>query len=188
MSKHIGIVACSPPGAALCYQAILTEAAATGMNPEVSMHAHPFLVYMSHIESSDWKKVADLMLSSAEKLTRAGVEFLIAPCNTIHHAFEMVSSCSPLPWLHIADEVASAARRSGYRRLALLGTRKTMEGDVYPVRLAAADIEFLVRVEQNRSALCCTELPLLFGETLTRLPLRDSTRILATAALRRTTC
>ena len=50
------------------------------------------------------------MLSSANKLAKAGADFLISPDNTIHHAFDLVAPRSPLPWLHIVDEVAAEAK------------------------------------------------------------------------------
>jgi len=155
MTQHIGIVGCSAPGAALCYQTICTEAAAligeNGRRPEVSLHTHPFSDYMRFIEAGDWDSVAELMLSSAEKLASADAQFLIAPCNTLHHAFEMVEPRSPLPWLHIAEEVALEAKRRGRRRVALLGTKFLMEGPVYSTKFAQAGIEYCLPTERERA-------------------------------------
>ena len=129
MSKHIGIVACSAEGAALCYRTICDEAATLmgrHMHPEISMHTHCLGDYMEYIYRDDWQGVADLMLSSAEKLAKTGADFLICPDNTIHHAFGLMAPRSPLPWLHIVDEVASVAHARGFRTLAITGTRITM--------------------------------------------------------------
>jgi aspartate racemase len=131
---HIGIVACSTEGAALCYRTISLEGAqALGRHdhPEVSLHSFPLAQYMKKIEAGDWAGVAELMLGSAEKLARAGVDFLICPDNTIHQAFDLVEHRSPRPWLHIAREVGEEARRREFKRLAVLGTRYLMEGPVY---------------------------------------------------------
>lgn len=156
MTKHIGIVACSAEGAALCYRTVCLEGtAAMGRHahPEVSMHTHSLADYMRCIYADDWQGVADLMLSSAEKLARAGADFLICPDNTIHRAFDLVAPRSPRPWLHIVEEVANEARRQNYRRLALLGTRYTMEGPVYPAKLAAAGIEHTVPTAEERERI-----------------------------------
>src|SRR3954471_1561791 len=102
MPKHIGIVACSAEGAALCYRTICVEGArflGEHDHPEVSMHTHSLAEYMKPIYRDDWDAVADLMLSSAHKLAAAGAEFLICPDNTIHQAMPMVRPRSPLPWL-----------------------------------------------------------------------------------------
>jgi aspartate racemase len=77
------------------------------------------------------------MLSSAIKLARAGAELLICPDNTIHAALPHIEARLPLPWLHIAEIVAARAAERGYRRLGLTGTRWTVDGDVYPAKLAA---------------------------------------------------
>jgi len=145
MPQHIGIVACSAEGAALCYRTICLEGAellGRHDHPEVSMHTHSLAKYMNCIYANDWAGVAELMISSAEKLAKAGADFLICPDNTIHQAFELVAHRSPRPWLHIAEEVANEARRCRYKRMGILGTRYLMEGPVYPGKLTAAGIEF----------------------------------------------
>jgi len=145
MTRHIGIVACSAEGAALCYRTIALEGAhllGTHDHPEVSMHTHSLALYMNCIYAGDWPGVADLMLSSADKLAKAGADFLICPDNTIHQAFDLVEPKSPRPWLHIAQEVANEARRSHFKRLGVLGTRYLMEGPVYPEKLEAAGLEY----------------------------------------------
>jgi len=109
-------------------------------HPEITMHTYPLREYMQHIEVDRWDGVAELMLSSTEKLARAGADFIICPDNTIHQAFDRVVAKSSLPWLHIAEEVASEAARRNYRRLGILGTRYLMEGPVYPTKLAAKKI------------------------------------------------
>jgi aspartate racemase len=156
MSKHIGIVACSAEGAALCYRTICTEAPALmgrHRHPEVSMHTHSLAQYMEFIYRDDWQGVAGLMLSSANKLTKAGADFLIAPDNTIHRAFKLMAPKSPLPWLHIVEEVAAVAKGRNFRKLAVTGTRYTMEGPVYPEKLSAAGIEHLMPNVEERARI-----------------------------------
>ena len=156
MSHHIGIVACSAEGAALCYRTVCLEGAAVmgrHAHPEVSLHTHSLAEYMRCIYADDWQGVADLMLSSAEKLACIGADFLICPDNTIHRAFDLVAQRSPRPWLHIMEEVAAEARRQNHHRLALLGTRYTMEGSVYPAKLAAAGIDYAVPTAEERERI-----------------------------------
>jgi aspartate racemase len=144
MPQHIGIVACSAEGAALCYRTIClegTELLGRHDHPEVSMHTHPLARYMACVYADDWAGVAELMLSSAEKLAKAGADFLICPDNTIHQSFDLVAHRSPRPWLHIAEEVAREAQHCHYRRLGVLGTQYLMEGPVYPAKLKAAGLE-----------------------------------------------
>jgi aspartate racemase len=153
MPQHIGIVACSAEGAALCYRTICLEGAellGPLDHPEVSLHTHSLAHYMKHIHTGDWAGVAQLMMSSAEKLARAGADFLICPDNTIHQAFDLVEHRSPRPWLHIAREVARQALHCHQKRLGILGTRYLMEGPVYPDALKAAGLEFRIPGPQQR--------------------------------------
>src|SRR5437879_5020216 len=108
---------------------------------------------MKRIDANDWAGVAELMLQSAEKLAKAGADFLICPDNTIHQAFDLVEHRSPRPWLHIAREVAAEAKQRGHRRLAVLGTRYLMEGSVYREALKAAGIEHRVPAAEQRERI-----------------------------------
>lgn len=156
MTKHIGIVACSAEGAALCYRTICLEGAALVgkySHPEVTMHTHPLSEYVRYFEADDWDGVADLMVSSAEKVAKAGADFIICPDNTIHQAFDRVVEKSPLPWPHIAEEVATEAARQRYKRLAVLGTRYLMEGPVYPTKLALLGMEQVIPDADDRERI-----------------------------------
>lgn len=156
--RHIGIVACSAEGAALCYRTICVEGAqilGPHAHPEVSMHTPSLADYVACLERSDLQGVADLMLASAEKLARIGADFLVCPDNTIHQAMPLVEPRSPLPWLHIAEVVAAEALARGFRRLGITGTRWMVDSEVYPEKLAARGLGYLrptagERVECNR--------------------------------------
>jgi len=144
VSKHIGIVACSAEGAALCYRTICAEGSrhlGPHAHPEISLHTHSLASYVACLDRGDIDGIGDLMLASAFKLQAAGAEFLICPDNTIHQAMDYVAARSPLPWLHIAEIVTAEAAAKGHRRVALLGTQWLTESDVYPVRLRARGIE-----------------------------------------------
>jgi aspartate racemase len=158
MPRHIGIVACSAEGAALCYRTVCLEGGqflGALEHPEVTMHTHSFAAYMRCIDSADWPGVAELMLSSAHKLARAGADFLICPDNTIHQALPWVLRRSPLPWLHIAEVVAAQAVERGFHRLGIIGTRYLVDSEVYPEKLTARGLQYLrpnptERAEINR--------------------------------------
>jgi aspartate racemase len=145
MTQHIGIVACSAEGAALCYRTICIEGAALlgpHAHPEVSMHTQSLADYVRCLERGDWQGVAELMLVSARKLEACGADFLICPDNTIHQALPYVQARSR-PWLHIAEVVADRAVERGFRRLGLTGTRWLVESDVYPEKFAARGLEYV---------------------------------------------
>jgi aspartate racemase len=180
MPRHIGIVACSAEGAALCYRTVCLEGAqlfGSLAHPEVSLHGHSFAAYMRCIDSADWPGVAELMLASAHRLARAGADFLICPDNTIHQAFPWVQRRSPVPWLHIAEVVAAEAAGRGFHRLALLGTRYLVDSEVYPEKLSARGLECVrpnpaERAEINR---------IIFDELIAGIFKPDSTAALQRA-------
>src|SRR6516165_7678007 len=141
--KHIGIVAVSTEGAALCYRTICLEGAALlgpYAHPEVSLHNSPLSTYQRFIDLDDWRAVGEMLLESAKKLVRTGAELLICPDNTVHQGIDLVRESSPVPWIHIAEEVTKEAQDLGFRRVGILGTRYLMEGPVYPSKLALAGI------------------------------------------------
>jgi aspartate racemase len=151
MPKHIGIAACSAEGASLCYRTICVEGAALlggHAHPELSMHTPSLEEYMQRIYRGDWEGVGEMMLASARKLAGVGAEFVICPDNTLHQALPYVLPRSPIPWLHIAEAVMAEARRRGYQRVGLSGTRWLMEGPVYPAALMRPDAA--EREEMNR--------------------------------------
>lgn len=153
---HIGIVACSAEGAALCYRTICAEGAAIlgpHRHPEISLHAPPLADYMACLARGDRQGVAALMLGSARKLAGCGADFLICPDNTIHQALPLVLPDSPLPWLHIAEVVAEAAARRGFRRLGITGTAWLVDSEVYPEKLAELGIGWLRPRPAERDAI-----------------------------------
>lgn len=226
--KHIGIVAVSAEGAALCYRTICLEGAAllgAHAHPELSLHNFPLSGYQLLIDRDEWGAVGEMMLDSAARLVRAGAQLLICPDNTAHQGLDLVRKRSPIEWIHIAEEVTEEARQRGFKRVGILGMRFLMEGAVYPSKLAPAGIDHRVPNADQRArinqiiydelvrarflpaalsyfqgvtrdlasdgcdavALACTQIPLLISQADSPLPILDSTRILARAALRKAT-
>ncbi len=153
MTKHIGIVAGSAEGAALCYRTICLEAPAIlgeHNHPEITMNSMPLAGYMRHIYAGDWKAVGESLAASATKAAAAGANFAICPDNTFHQAFEYLIPRSPIPWIHIARPVSEEAQRHGYRRLGIMGTKYLMEGPVYPEILKEFRLDSTIPEEADR--------------------------------------
>ena len=145
--KHIGIVACSAEGAALCYQAIGRESLTlVGKNdhPRVTLDSIPMARWMPAFDAGDYAGVARFMLASARLLAAAGADFAICPDNSAHLAWDHVQAETPIPWLHIAKVAGEEAARRGFRRVGVLGTRFTMNGPVYRDALGALGIDTVV--------------------------------------------
>jgi aspartate racemase len=155
-AQHIGIVACSVEGAALCYRTIALEARALmgeHDHPRITVSSIPMARHMDHIRRDDWKGVADLLLDSAREVAAAGAAFAICPDNTCHQAFPDLLRRSPIPFLHIAEVVADEADRQELKRLGILGTRYLMEGPVYRHVLERREIQMLIPAKQERDRI-----------------------------------
>jgi aspartate racemase len=147
--KHIGIVACSAEGAALCYQTICREAISVvgkSDHPRITLDSIPMARWLPAFDAGDYAGVARVMLESARLLASAGADFAICPDNSAHLAWDDLQAGTPIPWLHIARVVGEEAKRRGFRRVGLLGTRFTMGGGapVYRPVLDALGIETIV--------------------------------------------
>lgn len=157
MTRHIGILGCSAEGAALCYRTICLEAEplmGRHAHPEVTLHTISLAEYMRPlIDGHDWPAVAAIMSRSVAALQRAGADFVVCPDNTIHAALPYVLPRSPLPWLHIAEEVGCEARRRGFKRVGLTGTKFLVNSDVYPEKFAALEIELVRPSEAQREKI-----------------------------------
>jgi len=223
--KHIGIVACSAEGAALCYRTIAQAAeqyVGEYNHPKVTLHSIPMAAWMPALDAADYEQVGDLMLESATVVAQAGADFAICPDNSCHLSWNYFIDRSPIPWLHIGEVVATEAQRHKWRRAGLLGTRFTMTGPMYRDVFGSRSMEALppsvedqeivdsviwkelVRGEFPESSrlrynevidrlkiqgcdcviLGCTEIPLLVRADDCPLPVLDSTRLLAEAAVR----
>lgn len=154
--RHIGIVAVSAEGAALCYRTICVEGASVlgpHDHPQITMHTYPLAEYLKLIEANRWHDAGGLLMASANVLVGAGAELLVCQDNTLHQALDLVREQSPVEWLHIAEEVGSVAAARRCQRLGILGTRYLMEGPVYPEKLAAWDIACEIPAVRDRERI-----------------------------------
>jgi aspartate racemase len=222
--KHIGILAHSFEGAALCYRSSCLEGVrrlGPHCHPEITMTGIAMHFMMAAYERNDMKAVRELFELDVQKLAAAGADFFICPDNTAHIALESPGDAFPIPALHIGEVVSQQAVKEGRRKVGILGTEWTMSGPIYPGALGRralaweipgdADRELIHNVifteltlgvfkDSSRDAyvkiierlagtgcdsiaLVCTEIPLLITEEVSPLPLLNSTRLLATAAI-----
>jgi aspartate racemase len=155
-SKHIGIVACSAEGAALCFREIAGYSLGLmgrHLHPQVTLSCIAMGEWMPAFDRGDYEGVAEFMLRETEIVAKAGAQLAICPDNSAHLAFKHVAARSPIPWLHIAEEVARAAVRNGYRHAALLGTRFTMTGPVYPEMFAKLGVKISTPAEADQKVV-----------------------------------
>ena len=175
--KHIGIVACSAEGAALCYRTICQEAlAVVGKNdhPRITMDSIPMARWMSAFDAGDWAGVARVMLESAQRLGLLGTRFTMGNGAPVYRPV--------LDSLGIETIVPDTADARTVDRIIFAelvdGVFTDASRDFYNGAIAR-----LANRGCDAVALACTEIPLLVRPDESPLPTLDSTRLLARAAV-----
>ena len=85
--------------------------------------------------AQDWVALGERMADAARQLEAAGADLVVLTTNTMHRVYDAIEAAVALPFLHIADPTGAALRAAGVERVALLGTRYTMELPFYAERL-----------------------------------------------------
>jgi len=102
--------------------------------------------------SGDWDKAGELLAHAAVKLQAAGADCLVLCTNTMHKVAAAIEAAVAIPLLHIADATAEAIQSAGIKKVALLGTRFTMEQDFYKQRVIDGyGLEVLVPDEEGKT-------------------------------------
>jgi aspartate racemase len=154
--RHLGILAHSVEGAALCFRAFCQEGFARlgpHDHPDVTLDCIALARSMAAWDEGDHDPIRATLSVSVERLARAGADFFACPDNTAHMALERPGEELALPGLHIAEVVADQAARDGRTRVGVLGTRFTMDGPVYPRALGARGITAEVPPPDDRLVL-----------------------------------
>jgi aspartate racemase len=102
------------------------------------------------IFAGQWDEVSALLGEAGQKLQGLGADTLLICSNTFHRVADQVADSVTVPVLHIADAVGAEIHRRGMRKIGLLGTRFTMEGDFYRDRLAAHGFEVIIPELEQR--------------------------------------
>lgn len=147
MIKHIGIVAVSPEGSALCYREIFryaTRIIGHSGHPTVTIHNEPLQKYVDAVVRDDWHTVGELLARSAKILAAAGAEFCIVPDNLMQHGVHLAETLSPIPWLTMTELVAERIARDGRRAVGLIGTKMVMYGSTYQTHLGLKGVKVLI--------------------------------------------
>ncbi|GAA4315387.1 aspartate/glutamate racemase family protein [Mucilaginibacter gynuensis] len=102
---------------------------------QIQMHSVDYdpIVEMGRV--GNWQGVADITTDIAVKLEASGAECILICCNTVHRIADEVEQKISIPLIHIADVTGEAIQKAGLTKIALLGTKFTMEGDFFKSRI-----------------------------------------------------
>ncbi|GGQ35113.1 aspartate racemase [Actinomadura coerulea] len=173
--RHLGILAHSAEGAALCFRTFCQEGfreLGPDDHPDVTLDLIALARSMPAWEAGDHARIREILAESAGRLAAAGADFFVCPDNTAHLALEHPGDELALPGLHIVQVVADQAARDGRTRVGVLGTRFTMDGPLYPRELAARGIAAVVPDPADRE----TVDRIIFDELVNGVFTEDSRR------------
>lgn len=102
---------------------------------EIIMHSVDFAEIEKLQSAGEWNQLSQKMIKIAQKLETAGADMILICANTMHQMAPEVQANVRTPLLHIADAAAEKVEAKGYKKVGLLGTKYTMEGDFYKNRI-----------------------------------------------------
>jgi len=146
--KTLGIIAGLGPESTIDYYeriiALYRERTRDGSYPRFIIISVDLKKGLNFMEAGDLACMADYLLDGIDKLVRAGADFGLISANTPHIVFDDVASKSPIPLISIVEATCAAAKTRKLQRLALFGTRYTMQGKFYVNLFSREGIELLV--------------------------------------------
>jgi aspartate racemase len=155
MHKTIGILGGMSPESTVAYYEYLTRTYTERYGdygyPEILIYSVSFQPYVDWPNAGRWDLVAQGLSQAAQKLVRAGADFLLIATNTMHLVLDQVQASVDVPVLSLLDAVGDAIEARGLETVGLLGTRFTMEAPLYPEALARRSITVLAPGPEDRA-------------------------------------
>ena len=146
--KTLGIVGGLGPESTLDYYqriiALYRERTGDGHYPEFVIASVDLRKGLDFMDANDLSGMSNFLLEAIGKVARAGAEFGIISANTPHIVFDEIAPKSPIPLISIVEATRTAAKMQNLKRLALMGTRYTMQSDFYPKVFARQGIDLVV--------------------------------------------
>src|SRR5881275_2001304 len=146
--KTLGIIGGLGPESTIdYYQNIIRlyrERQRDGSYPQFIINSVDLRKGLDFMAANDLAGMADYLLKGISKLARAGADFGLIAANTPHIVFDDVAPKSPIPLISIIEATCAAAKTRKLKRLALFGTRYTMQATFYPKVFSRVGIELLL--------------------------------------------
>jgi len=92
----------------------------------------------------EWAKSAEILAKAAQSLEIAGANFIVICTNTMHKIVPQITENITIPLLHIAEATAQELVKNKIKKVALLGTKYTMEQDFYKEKIIEKGIEVVI--------------------------------------------
>ncbi len=153
--KVLGIIGGLGPESTIDYYgkivALYRGRTQNGSYPQFIINSIDLKKGLDFMEANNLTAMADYLVEEIGKLGRAGATFGLISANTPHIVFDEVASKSPIPLISIVEATCAAAKARELNRLALFGTRYTMQATFYPKVFSRDGIELLVPAPEDQA-------------------------------------
>ncbi|GLI79955.1 hypothetical protein PoHVEF18_008303 [Penicillium ochrochloron] len=155
--KTIGIIGGLAWPSTITYYQVINQLVAEKLGPlhcaNLILVQTDFNQIVNWLESDQWGKVADALLSLARQLETSGADFIVVACNTVHKVVPTIQGQIKTPIFHIVDAASQKIAELGLCKVGLLGSRLTMTDEYFVGRLAKNQIETLVPIESDQQMI-----------------------------------
>ena len=153
--RKIGLIGGTSPESTVLYYSHLVELSRKHLEkdvyPEIVIYSVNFKEVSALMRGGKREKLAEKFSEIFKWMEGVGVEIGALTANTMHLVFDMIETSIEL--VHIVDSTVKEAKKKGYKKLTLFGTKKTMESDMYPKKMAEHGIEIIVPDEEDRERI-----------------------------------
>ena len=152
--KTLGMIGGVGPESTVDYYkniiALYRERRPDGHYPQFVINSIDLQKGIDFLEANDLAGMTEFLLTEIQQLPRAGAQFGIIAANTPHIVFDEVQAKSPIPFISIVEASCDYAKARHLKRLALFGTRYTMQADFYQKVFRREEIELVVPETKNQ--------------------------------------
>jgi aspartate racemase len=146
--KTLGMIGGVGPESTIDYYkniiAMYRERRPDGHYPQFVINSIDLQKGIDFLDANNLAGMSEFLLAEIQQLPRAGADFGIIAANTPHIVFDDIAPKLPIPFISIVEASCDYAKARGLKRLALFGTRYTMQADFYQKVLRREGIELVV--------------------------------------------
>lgn len=155
--KKIGLIGGISPESTIMYYQVLNKLASqeygSKHSAKVLIDSVDFGEISSLQEKGDWNTLEDIMATAGSNLEKGGASCILICANTMHLTIDAVREKTSVPVIHIAEATSEAILEKKLAKVALLGTKYTMEKAFYKDVLTAHGIETLIPNDEDRQII-----------------------------------
>ena len=151
--KTIGLIGGMSWESTITYYQVINESVKNTLggfhSSKIMMYNVDFAELEKNMSKGNWDGNAKILSEASKRLEKAGADFIVIATNTMHKLVPQIEKEINIPILHIADATATAIKKDGHKKVALLGTKFTMTQDFIKQRLIDAGLEVIVPDEED---------------------------------------